>query len=205
MDTFHSLFTGKQKAHLKISLWSCRWAEEPETKLAGLVCTAPFWMWKWSETFCFVSSSVSYAATLLQLFGKLFFLISEGSQRIQINNIWSQTCGAHMLHHWHDRIYWWITEDCWNVLINCDAVNDVLKWWKPAFVVSSVHQDLQVWLAHCQLQVWGLLWRLSATSKVWLYLKSFMFVCPVFTQVPIHVYSGHVRTAAVCNTWVPEV
>lgn len=114
-------------------------------------------------------------------------LISEGSRRIQINDVWRQTCGAHVLHHWHDGIYWWITEVCWNTLINPDAVDDVLKWWKPAFVVSSVHQDLQVWLACCQLQVWGLLWRLSATSKVGLYLKSFTGVGSVFTQVPGHV------------------
>lgn len=68
---------------------------------------------------------------------------------------------------------------------------------KAVSVVSSVHQDLQVWLARCQLQVWGLLRRLSATSKVRLWLTSFTAcIHTVFTQGPGHIYSGHGRTAA---------
>lgn len=79
---------------------------------------------------------------------------------------------------------------------------------KAVPVVSSVHQDLQVWLARCQLQVWGLLRRLSATSKVRLQLTSFTAGYTVFTQVPGHIYSGHVRTAAEAKTngqWMREL
>lgn len=111
----------REKSRLKISLWSHRWADEPE----GLVCAAPFWMWKRSETFGLVSSSASYEATLLQLIFFFFFLKAKASGGIQIYDTWRQACGAHMLHHWHDCIHWWIAEACWSALINRDALKDV--------------------------------------------------------------------------------
>lgn len=89
VDTFHFAFCKdissfcsleSEKSLLKISLWSHRWADEPETQLVGLVCAAPFWMWKRSETFGFVSSSASYAAMLLQL---IFFFFSNKRRLVE--------------------------------------------------------------------------------------------------------------------------
>lgn len=114
-----------QISHLvdTISLWSRRWAEEPETR-KGLVCTAPFWISKWSKTFCFV-----YAPT----FVTQMFLIRARSRSIQINDTWRQTCGAHVFHHWHEHIYWWITEDCWIVLTNPCCCERCVKMMKTCF------------------------------------------------------------------------
>lgn len=84
-------------------------------EFAGFVCVAPFWMWKRSEAFRFVSSSASYYAT---------FLIKR---RLPADDT-DQTCAAHVLLKRHDRICWWISEDCWNLLK--DTQNNVLQWWK---------------------------------------------------------------------------
>lgn len=151
--TSHYLFTGNPKP------WNvCGVFHTPGNRKRSLsVCAAPFWTCKRSETF-------SFCLLFSRLLRNHCYEV-KALCGLQITDT-DQTCGAHVLLKSHDRIYWWITEDGRRVPTYRDTQNNVLEWWKPILVVSSVHQGLQVWLARCQLQVWGLLRRLSATSKV---------------------------------------
>lgn len=114
------------------------------------------WMWKRSTTFHFVSSSASYYAT---------FLIK---QRLSEDYRWHapNMCSARPAQMTQSLLlmdHWWELQKPSDVLCHSEQC---FKMRKAVLVASSVHQDLQVWLARCQLQVWGLLRRLSATSKV---------------------------------------
>lgn len=107
---FHSLETQNP-----VKKCLCEVFDQPTPSLQALFVWLHFECGNGAKPFIFVSSSASYYA---------IFLIKR---RLPSDDT-DQTCAAHVLLKWHDRGDWWITEDCWNLLM-CTQ-NNVLQWWK---------------------------------------------------------------------------